>query len=164
MMLLKAGRWQPIAAFEKWKDEVGPDGLEPSIEPLCKPVKELLSQPPPVKKEEEVDPPWPNVIDLTESDDEDVKPKIEAIEPPIPGPSQQPQYEDPIERIIHMTNRDDLDLSWLCEDDDHMSLFDLLDRLKVDQLKELVKQNKVKVGKGAKVSNPSPTALILQAR
>jgi fanconi-associated nuclease 1 len=159
MMLLKTGRWCTLSSFESWKSEVGNDGLLPSILPLCQPISDLLappSAPKPVDETPEA-PAAPGVIDLTLSDDDEEEGGTSTMEPG-PGPSTYSQpplvkTEDPIERIINNSGRDDLDLSWFCESDENMTIQELLNRMTVEQLKGLAKQNKcTPTGKGVKVS------------
>ncbi|KAG2013336.1 hypothetical protein CC2G_010258 [Coprinopsis cinerea AmutBmut pab1-1] len=147
MLLLKPGRWNPMCKFEKWKTEVGPDGLLPSIEPLCQPIKDLLALPSQpssqVRVGQDTQPPRPEIIDLTESDDEDANSNV-------PGPSaipQKPPSDDPIDRIINRSSEsDDITLAYFCESDEKMSLYELLQSLTVEQLKGLAKSNKCQPG------------------
>ena len=148
MLLLKPNHWYPVSAFEKWKREVGPDGILPSMEPLCRPVTEFLSpESTPVKQEEAEPEEQRNVIDLTlDSDDEDVKPNLASLNNPGPvaGPSKQsepPDDMDPFRRVLQ-ANPGDTNLDYFCEDESAMTIEELLNRMTVDQLKALAKQNK----------------------
>ncbi|TFK20357.1 hypothetical protein FA15DRAFT_696981 [Coprinopsis marcescibilis] len=155
LLLLKPKQWYPLSAFERWKQEVGEDGILLSIEPLCQSISQLLAYTPPAatKQETEEKDPLPDIIDLTaDSDDEDVKPRIEDLEQPIPGPSTahiQVKPEDPIDSIIKNV-RPELNLDHFCESDKDMTLKELLSRMTVDQLKTLAKQNKCTLEKGTK--------------
>ncbi|RXW24676.1 hypothetical protein EST38_g1186 [Candolleomyces aberdarensis] len=148
MLLLKPDHWYPVSAFEKWKREVGPDGILPSMEPLCKPVTEFLSpESTPVKQEEAEPEEQRNIIDLTlDSDDEDVKPNLASLNNTVPvaGPSKQsepPDDIDPFRRVLQ-ANPKDANLDYFCEDESVMTIEELLNRMTVDQLKALAKQNK----------------------
>lgn len=158
-MLLKTGRWCTLSSFEGWKSEVGKDGLLPSILPLCQPISTLLA-PPATPKFADGKPdaaPATDIIDLTLSDDEEEESRATSVDP-VPGPSTYSQpptvkVEDPIDRIINESSHDDLDLSWFCESDENMTIQELLNRMTVEQLKGLAKQNKcIPTGKGVKVS------------
>lgn len=150
LLLLKPNHWYSLSSFEKWKKEVGEGGIIPAMEELCQPIKSLEtpeSTPVTVKKEEGDN---AGIIDLTcDSDDEDVKPNIKSLEAgPVAGPSKLPDEkveEDPFQRILN-ANPDDLNLGYFCQDDSVMTLEELLNRLTVDQLKTLAKQNKCSPG------------------
>lgn len=80
------------------------------------------------------------VIDLTEDsdddDDEDIKPctaPAQKLQSPLPRSSSSEQPEIATQG-----------LSFFCQNEDHMSLDDALKRLSVDELKELVKECKLK--------------------
>ncbi|KAJ2913276.1 hypothetical protein MD484_g7127, partial [Candolleomyces efflorescens] len=148
MLLLKPHHWYPVSALEKWTREVGPDGLLPSMEPLCRPVTEFLSPESTPVKQEEVDPKaQANVIDLTmDSDDDDVKPTLASLNHagPIAGPSKHSdrlEDMDPFRRVLR-ANPGDVNLDFFCEDESVMTIEELLNRMTVDQLKRLAKQNK----------------------
>ncbi|KAJ2927884.1 hypothetical protein H1R20_g9205, partial [Candolleomyces eurysporus] len=148
MLLLKPNHWYPVTAFEKWKREVGPEGILPSMEPLCRPVTEFLSpESTPVKQEEAEPEGQRNIIDLTlDSDDEDVKPNLAFLNNTVPvaGPSKQsepPDDIDPFRRVLQ-ANPKDANLDYFCEDESVMTIEELLNRMTVDQLKALAKQNK----------------------
>ena len=154
MLLLSSNRWYPINNFEKWKREVGENGLGVAFEELCRPVKEIASpQSTPAKREEGVLETKLEIIDLTM--DDDVKPDIRGLNayPPVAGPSRLPEgivQDDPFQRIIQ-SDPNALDLEFFGEDDTVMTLEKLLDRMTVDQLKQLAKQNKVVAGSKPKV-------------
>jgi Fanconi-associated nuclease 1 len=148
MVLLKPYHWYPVSALEKWKREVGPEGILPSMEPLCRPVTEFLSPESTPVKQEEVEPKvQSNVIDLTmDSDDEDVKPNLASLNNagPVAGPSKHsepPGDMDPFCRVLQ-ANPGDVNLDFFCEDESVMTIEELLNRMTVDQLKGLAKQNK----------------------
>jgi Fanconi-associated nuclease 1 len=165
MLLLSSNRWYPINNFEKWKREVGENGLKAAFEELCRPVEELASpQSTPVKKEEGVLETKLEIIDLTM--DEDVKPDIGGLEvqAPVSGPSRLPEGtvpDDPFQRILQ-SDPNALDLEFFGEDDAVMTLEQLLDRMTVDQLKQLAKQNKVAAGSKPKVVFLAPRVSCLE--
>ncbi|KAF8163679.1 VRR-NUC domain-containing protein [Crassisporium funariophilum] len=173
LVLRKANQWHPVSALEKYKQEVGEDGLLVSIGDLCRPIdlsiieqgetQETLIQGPKdyvvdlkpgvlVKKEEED---CPDIIDLTgDSDDEDMKPRLPQVSNlwannADAGPSQlamSPVYEDPVETVLR-SDPTEMNLGYFCEDESQMTLQEILGRLNKDQLVELAKATKCKIEK-----------------
>lgn len=169
LLLLKPNHWYPVNNFTKWTREVGEDGLSHGMEEICRPVKELLLRTTKQIKQEHIEEDLkPNaeehkmdVIDLTASDDEeDKKPDIRVLEAQTPGagPSrlvtpplvEEGEDEDTFQRILDY-NPKDADLSYLCQDDTTMTIEELLNRMTVEQLKQLTKQNKCSPGFKPKV-------------
>ncbi|KAK7031303.1 hypothetical protein VNI00_013558 [Paramarasmius palmivorus] len=125
--------WHLESSMEKYKKDIGEDGLHEGITELCsKSVEDLLKLDVKVEVDETSGTDGPEVIDLTlDSDDEDVKPNLNAAA----GPSHLPQAEP----SNHNPNP-----YRFCFDQKCMSLEDVLHRLPVPSLKELVKELKCK--------------------
>lgn len=138
--------------MESYTKEVGKEGLTRAMADLSRPVREILN-PEPMKenfeiKEEE----GPEIIDLTFlSDDEETKPIIANAEA---GPSNlaqsslagSPELGTDIGPKVEGLERPgwEPNFDFFCEDDTSMTLEEVLGKLSGDQLRELVRETKVK--------------------
>lgn len=164
--------------MSKYEKEIGTDGLSSAIDEICMSVEEIITTRPlsqtsqsqmssqtlsessqifeqlsPSSSPQDVATSGPEIIDLTFSDDEDVKP----ILPPAThvnaeaGPSNVARFNQsrtPVNLKPSLKNLDNpewhSEINFLCEDDNHMTLNEALNKLSGPQLKELEKQMKVK--------------------
>lgn len=141
LVLRKCDKWHTVPKMEKFKKEVGEEGLVCALNDLCQPLNgvvkaEPMDADPPIKEE------GPEVIDLTfDSEDEG------GLDDPLPIPAE-PHLEVPtLDDILsdpNSTNFDALTLDYFCEDEGAMSLSEILWTLKLEDLKTLAKTMKVK--------------------
>ncbi|KAG6812134.1 hypothetical protein H0H92_004249 [Tricholoma furcatifolium] len=144
LILRKTNVYHTVKSMEKFKNEVGEDGLDSAISELCKDISYNTE----VKQELGDDTvPEVDIIDLTfDSDDEeetkpdlssansgpsrfndqDVKPSLDTLFPPPDATPYEP------------------DFSFFLEDETSMTLNDVLRRLNMDQLRDLVKDTRLK--------------------
>lgn len=122
--------------------EVGEEGLQSSIADLCQPINSFpvtdSSEPnDPLVKREFVD---PDIAFLPTYSD-----NAEA------GPSRLPTVPvDPVKAVFE-SNPAEMNLSFFCEDENNMTLEDILERLPKNQLLGLVKSTRCKLPSRPKV-------------
>ena len=151
LLLRKPDRWHTEASMATFIKEVGEEGLHRALVDLCLPFT------PPVKvQEKEVEIPVkeePEIIDLTFDEEEDQKWAVtNAAEA---GPSQLDI--NPILEISHINryrlddipNHVDLvstdpDIDFFCRSEATMTLYEVLNKLGAEELKDLVKSTKVR--------------------
>ncbi|RDB22242.1 Fanconi-associated nuclease 1 [Hypsizygus marmoreus] len=145
LILRKSDTWHTVASMEKFKKEVGEEGLKHAIEHLCQPLRDM-----PLDTEISVKVEEPEIIDLTlDSDYEDEeKPIIENAEA---GPSRlgaPVKHEEmdlkPSLDALRNPPEWDSDFEFFCEDETKMMLYEVLCKLNGDQLRQLVKHTKTK--------------------
>ncbi|KAF9014179.1 VRR-NUC domain-containing protein [Cyathus striatus] len=183
LVLRKPNTWHALSAFkEKYVEEIGEAGFNYSIMDLCEPLDHTIKcEEEPVlgiKKEEEC-------VDLTaESDEDEPPPKSSAptmtcckFETPMPepGPSawhgrlttplssglSYDRIDNEVKDILN-SNNEDLAVDQFCESESSMTLEEILRRLDVPRLKELIKATKSKPTRSDKESMIS--ALLLHSR
>ena len=171
LVLRKANQWHPISSLESYKKEVGEEGLTVAVHDLCLRLDELFSA---VKLEQndktELEPikpdilikmeDGPEVIDLSISDEEDVKPDIAPFPAPCrmanifdalwPRTDIQHQAEDPIQSVLH-SNLSAIHIDCFCENESIMTTREILGRINKDQLTGLAKEMKCKIRPNYKV-------------
>ncbi|KAF9478486.1 hypothetical protein BDN70DRAFT_895676 [Pholiota conissans] len=162
LLLRKANTWHAISSLEGFEKEIGKEGLSSSIADLCKPISLVLNEEnskpsikteePPVKLED-----GPEMIDLSmDSDGEDVKPNINDAFAKYwankPSTSQRPSAPpvsaanapiDALEALLK-SNPGEMNLTFFCEDETTMTTDEILWKLHVPQLQQLVKKLKCK--------------------
>lgn len=170
LVLRKPNQWYAISTLQNFEKEVGEEGLQSSIADLCQPISYLTdsSKPDdPLVEREFVDPDVPikeeedsrEIIDLTwdTKEMEDRKPVDRACFPPTyaynaeAGPSCLPTVPvDPVKAVLE-SNPAEMNLGFFCEDENNMTLEDILGRLHKDQLLQLVKLTRCKLPSKPKV-------------
>ena len=142
LVLRKPNQWHAISTLQNFVKEVGEDGLQSSIADLCEPIKCLQA--------------------IDSSQPIDLLIKREFVEPDIPflpihaynaeaGPSRLPTVPfDPVKAVLE-SNSAEMNLSFFCEDENNMTLEDILGRLNKNQLLELVKSTRCKLPSRPKV-------------
>ncbi|KAG5644053.1 hypothetical protein DXG03_009205 [Asterophora parasitica] len=144
LVLRKTNAWHALTSMEKFKKEIGEDGLQPAIEALCSPISQLGVKDE-VKDEDimgEITMSKVEIIDLTgDLDDKDeVKPTLEESGTSrLDEKSVQPSLHAFLSSnpFPHAPNFD-----FFLEDESAMGLEEALDRLNNDQLKDLMKQTR----------------------
>ena len=134
--------------MESYTKEVGKEGLTRAMEDLSRPVDEILN-PKTMKDNIEIKEEGPEIIDLTfMSDDEEAKP---ITGNPEAGPSNLAQSNIAGSPELGTDNSPKLEgLEWepnfdfFCEDDTNMTLEEVLGKLSGDQLRDLVRQTRVR--------------------
>ncbi|KAF9495876.1 hypothetical protein BDN71DRAFT_1447067 [Pleurotus eryngii] len=138
LALRKPGQWYSVPKLQNLKKEVG-EGLVEAIDELTYTKTSFDTSSPEVEMDAEPDikqEPEPDRIDLTLDSDEDFAP-ASSSEPssttttPSSSPPNTPSH----------------DYSYFCQNEKVMTLLELLNCLKVEQLKAVAKEMKVKVGK-----------------
>ncbi|KAF4608206.1 hypothetical protein EYR40_000550 [Pleurotus pulmonarius] len=141
LALRKPGQWYSVPKLQNLKKEVG-EGLVEAIDELTYTKTSFDTSSPEVEMDAEPDikqEPEPDFIDLTLDSDEDLA-SASSMEPstttttPSSSPPNVPSH----------------DYSYFCQNEKVMTLSELLNCLKVEQLKAIAKEMKVKVGKLAK--------------
>lgn len=132
-LLLRKQQWHPISALSKYESELGDTGLLMGFDALCKP---------PDVVEQKVE-----IIDLTmdSDDEEDVKPLHQSCNADASSSADSRSHvgsSDCDETLPVEPNFD-----YYCEDERNMTLQEALERLSVEQLKDLVKKTKIKPSK-----------------
>ena len=129
--------------MQNFVKEVGEEGLQSSIADLCQHINGGLP-----------------VMDSSEPNDPLVK--REFVNPDIPvlptyaynaeaGPSRLPTLSvDPVKAVLE-SNPAEMNLGFFCEDENNMTLEDILGRLHKNQLLELVKSTRCKLPSRPKV-------------
>lgn len=153
LLLRKPDRWHTEASMQKFTKEVGEEGLHRALVDLCipftTPVKtQEMEMEIPVKEE-------PEIIDLTFDFDEEEDQKW-AVNNAEAGPSRldrKPILEtsliDMKPGLDDISNRfgldfTDPDIDFFCRSQTTMTLYEALNKLGTEDLKDLVKSNKVK--------------------
>lgn len=141
LVLRKCDKWHTVLKMEKFKKEVGEEGLVCALDDLCQPLSGVVKAEPmdadlPIKEE------GPEVIDLT-CDFEDEGGLDDHLPIPVEPHLEVPTLDD-ILSDPNSTNFDTLKLDYFCEDEGAMSLSEILWTLKLEDLKDLVKTMKVK--------------------
>ncbi|KAF8077614.1 VRR-NUC domain-containing protein [Lyophyllum atratum] len=154
LILRKADTWHTLASMEKFKREVGEDGLHHAIEALCRPIKELGIKQEVKEEEMPVDSGVPErkIIDLTlDLDDEDQKPDIRNAEA---GPSRlrDQDIKPSLDGLLSAPNAPpyEPDFDFFMEDESTMDLSEALNKLNADQLRDLIKRTRTKPDKMTK--------------
>ena len=149
---------------------MGEEGLQSSIADLCQPISCLMdpSEPnDPLVKREFVDPDVPIKAEEDSRDIIDLTWDIEKVEDhkSADGGSFQPTYAynaeagpsrlptipvDPVKAVLE-SNPAEMNLDFFCEDDNNMTLEDILGRLHRDQLLQLVKSTRCRLPSRPKV-------------
>lgn len=142
LVLRKPNQWHPISALREFEKEVGEEGLQSSIVDLCQPINYFIDTLESVVKREFVDPDVP--VKVEDDSREGWGYNAEA------GPSRVPVPGDPVQTVVE-SNPAELDLGFFCEDENNMTLEDILWRLHKDQLSELVKLTRCKLPTRPKV-------------
>ena len=150
LTLRKPNQWYCLAGLNKYKSEVGEDGIVPAILELCRPIHEVANNMDVDVKQEDIKVPKQEereIIDLTLDDsenEEDISARpitlgarTSHLHPPSHSAADFTTYFDP--------GPTELNLRFLCEDERSMSLADVLERLSVKQLSDLVKATKTQV-------------------
>ncbi|KAF9469395.1 VRR-NUC domain-containing protein [Collybia nuda] len=139
LVLRKYDKWHTVPKMEKFKREVGEEGLFCALNDLCQPLNsgvkvEPMDVDPPIKQEQEI-------IDLTcDTQPDDVNHSLLIpVEPHLEAPTLEDILSDP-----DSTDFGTLKLDFFCEDEGAMSLSDILWTLKLEDLKTLSKAVKVK--------------------
>ena len=142
LVLRKPNQWHAVSTLQNFVKEVGEEGLQSSIADLCQPNN------------------WIPVMDTSEPNDPLVKP--EFVDPDISvlptyaynaeaGPSRLSAAPlDPV-KAVPDSNPAEMNLSFFCEDENNMTLEDILERLNKNQLLELVKSTRCRLPSRAKV-------------
>ena len=142
LVLRKPNQWHAISALQSFVKEVGEEGLESSIADLCQPINYLQA------------------MDSSKPDDPLVK--REFVDPDIPflptyahnaeaGPSRLPAVPVDSVKAVLESNPAEMNLGFFCEDENNMTLEDILGRLHKNQLLELVKSTRCKLPSRPKV-------------
>ncbi|KAG6871888.1 hypothetical protein C0995_015385 [Termitomyces sp. Mi166 len=148
LFLRKTNAWHTFKSMEKFKKEVGEDGLIHAIFVLCRPIEDE----PEIKKEikEEPEPnemPKAGIIDLTSDSDEEQETKPNIIASGS-GPSSIKEQDIKLSLDSLLQSRDlppyEPDFSFFLEDESSMGLEEVLKKLSNDQLRDLVKETKIK--------------------
>ena len=142
LVLRKPNQWHAISTLQSFVKEVGEEGLKSSIADLCQPIN------------------WIGVMDYSEPNDPLVK--REFVDPDISvlptyaynaeaGPSRLSTVPlDPVKAVFD-SNPAEMNLGFFCEDENNMTLEDILDRLHRNQLLDLVKSTRCKLPSRPKV-------------
>lgn len=138
LALRKPGQWYSVPKLQNLKKEVG-EGLVEAIDELTYTRTSFDTSSPEV--EMDIEPnikqePEPDRIDLTLDSDEDFAPASSSETSTI---TTTPSLSPP--------NAPSHDYSYFCQNEKVMTLLELLNCLKVEQLKVVAKEMKVKVGK-----------------
>ncbi|KAG6908582.1 hypothetical protein DXG01_004068 [Tephrocybe rancida] len=146
LILRKTNTWHTLKSMEKFKNEVGEDGLICAIFALCQPIEDE----PEIKHEVMDEPALPivpevEIIDLTIDSDneEETKPDVTNVK----NPSTKDQDIKPtLDSFRESRNSPPYkpDFSFFMEDESSMSLEEVLRKLNNDQLRDLVKETKTK--------------------
>ncbi|KAH0583471.1 hypothetical protein H2248_009100 [Termitomyces sp. 'cryptogamus'] len=147
LLLRKTSAWHTLKSMEKFKKEIGEDGLTCAIVALCKPIKAE----PDIKKEIKEEPelnkmPGVEIIDLTfDSDEEETKPII-TVTDPGPSSTKEREIEPSFASLLQFRDEPPYEpnFSFFLEDETSMGLEEVLKKLSNDQLRELVKETKIK--------------------
>lgn len=162
-LLLRKQQWQPLSSLSKCRSELGDVEFFKGAKVLCKlllpPDFEVKQED--VKEEEE----GVEIIDLTlDSDDEeeDIKPSLSSLSSSQTLSSGDVSLDDfgsPEDDKTFVCDERlsvEPDFDYFCEDETTMTLQEALERLSVDQLKELVKATKTKPFKNTVRSHTIP--------
>ncbi|KAF5386729.1 hypothetical protein D9615_001528 [Tricholomella constricta] len=141
LILRKTNAWHTLASMEKFKKEVGENGLRHAIEALCSPLTEPKMKDEPMVAEisnSEVE-----IIDLTGDydDEEEKKPFVEEA-----GSlrMEEQDVKPSLDILLNSPNPFSYEpnFDFFLEDESSMDLREALHRLSNDQLKDLVKETK----------------------
>jgi Fanconi-associated nuclease 1 len=142
LVLRKPNQWHATSTLQSFEKEVGEEGLLSSIADLCQPISF------PMESSEPNDP-------LVEHEEvEDHKSVDGGFFLPTyaynaeAGPSRL--TVDPVKAVLE-SNPGEMNLGFFCEDENNMTLEDILGRLNKDQLLKLVKLTRCKLPSRPKV-------------
>ena len=137
LVLRKPNQWHPISTMQNLEKEVGEEGLRLSIADLCQPINCHSEPNKPLVKREIVDDGGGFLPTYTYN--------AEA------GPSRLPTVPvDPVKTVFE-SDPYEMNLGFFCEDENTMTLEDILGRLHKNQLLELVKSTRCKLPSRPKV-------------
>lgn len=141
--LRKQHHWHPLNML-KYTSDLGPDGVTRAINELCSdPANDTVDTHVKLEvKQEELDfrKEDKEIIDLTlDSDDEG-----QSIQPDA-GPSSFSSSDTIDTDPSIQTDSSELDLSYICQSESSMTLFELLSSLGRDQLQIIAKEMKLKI-------------------
>jgi Fanconi-associated nuclease 1 len=161
LVLRKPDQWHALSSLGSYKKEVGEVGLIRAITDLCKPWAEVMNRAKDVKEEMDVGDvdlrkDVKGVIDLTFDEDEDVK--IPPIHVDVSSTTSTTRHSSRSSSTLSSSDfpengsicEDDfpeVPLDSFCYDENSMDATELLGRLSVKQLKDLIKATKTKSAK-----------------
>jgi fanconi-associated nuclease 1 len=169
LVLRKPNQWHAISTLQNLEKEIGEEGLQSSIADLCQPINGPMDTPelndPLVKREfmdadalVKVEEDFREIIDLTWDAEEVEDHKLvnggcfpsTCAHNAEAGPSRLPLPADPVQTVLE-SNPAEMNLGFFCEDENNMTLEDILWRLHKDQLLELAKSTRCKLSSKHKV-------------
>ncbi|KAJ3810701.1 hypothetical protein F5876DRAFT_76519 [Lentinula aff. lateritia] len=133
--------WHTRRSLSKYVSEVGECGINIAVRELCMPVSEIIKQNDGVSVKEEVKMEVKAEVKM-EVDIQGVKVEREVID--LTEDLDDESTTCPSSHIPSSSPSELRSLSYLCEDEAHMTLDEALARLSVDEVKSLVKDCKVK--------------------
>lgn len=140
LVLRKPNQWHTISTLANFKKEVGEEGLQSSIADLCKSIDCVMNS-------SELNDP---LVKREFVDDEACLLPTYAYNAEA-GPSRLPTVPvDPVKAVLE-SNSAEMNLSFFCENENNMTLEDILGRLNKNELLELVKSTRCKLPSRPKV-------------
>jgi Fanconi-associated nuclease 1 len=167
LVLRKPNQWHATSTLQSFEKEVGEEGLLSSIADLCQPISfPMESSEPndPLVEHEFVDPDVSIKAEEDSGENIDLTWDVEEVEDhkSVDGGFFLPTYAynaeagpsrltvDPVKAVLE-SNPGEMNLGFFCEDENNMTLEDILGRLNKDQLLKLVKLTRCKLPSRPKV-------------